>query len=120
MKIRPIEIAFLLSFCLTGISADRVGDIAKIEKFLKNDQISQQMVKKGVKTDDLLKEINKLDDEQVAILASETPDLLKVGSGTEYYESSTAERVSDKWLSFANKWLMIGLGVTLLMFLLVI
>ncbi len=116
-NLKLLGLGCLLSVCVTVASADRGEDIAKIEAFLHNDQIAQSMTKKGVDTERLLKDINNLSDEQVAELALHTPDVMQFGSGTSTINSDSAETISDKWLNFADKWLMIGVGFSAILLL---
>ena len=118
-KFTLLGLGCLLAVCVTNASADRGEDIAKIKEFLHNDQIAQSMTKKGVEVESLLKNVESLSDAQVAVLASNTPDILQFGSGTSNVRSSSAEKISDQWLNFADKWLMIAVGFSALLLILV-
>lgn len=119
-NLKLLGLGCLLSVCVTVASADRREDISKIRAFLYNDQIAQSMNKKGVEVENLLKKVDSLSDAQVAILAENTPDILQLGSGTSTLNSDSAERISDRWLNFADKWLMIGLGFTVFLMILMV
>ena len=129
IKLLSFAMSFLMIVGLGSISSgdavsatsDREGDISKIRAFLHNDQIANSIeTEHGVEIEDLMKRVESLSDEQIAELALNTPDVLKLGGDTTNVESKTAEKVSRDWMGFADKWLMIGLIFSVVMVLLVI
>ncbi len=99
----------------------RENNIEKIRSFLNNKEVTVYLEKeKGISVDQLMDRIDSLSDEQIEELAKNTPDLLKLGSGTTNVESKSAEKISRDWMDFADKWLMIGLIFSVVMVLLVL
>lgn len=83
-------------------------DLEKIRTFLYTPEIRAAMEgRHGRDVENIYTKVQKLSDAQINAIAENTPDTLQFGAAQ--YESKTAETISDKWINFADKWLMIGL-----------
>ena len=128
-RLLSLAISFSILLCLgptlsseaLGASSDRNDNLSKIRTFLLNKKIASSIEKEnGIKVDALMKRIDSLSDEQIRELAQNTPDIIKLGGDTTNVESKTAERMSKDWMAFADKWLMIGLILSVVLVLLVL
>lgn len=91
-------------------------DLEKIRTFLYTPDIKAAMETKHDRdVEQIYTKVEKLSDKQIHAIAENTPETLQFGA--DQYESKTAENISDKWLDFADKWLMIGLGLSVLLIL---
>jgi len=117
-SITKIIQATTIMLCLLGASAmagERDENMEVIESFLTHPDISEAMTDKhGKNIAKLMKKVSKLDDEQLQNLADDTHKLIQFGaaSGTQRFESKTAENIADKWLKLG--YLAVLLPVALL------